>query len=122
MNPRFVTKQIHAYLDYPVAFSLMLLPFVLGLGKSNPAALWLSVATGIAAFILTVFTDHQFGIVRVLPYGFHIAVDLAVGLTFLTAPSLLGFHGVDALYYWVNGAVVVTVIALHKPEQLVVAR
>jgi len=29
MDPRFVTKTMHAYLDYPVAFSLMALPFLL---------------------------------------------------------------------------------------------
>ena len=29
---RFVTKQIHAYLDYPVAVALMALPFLLELG------------------------------------------------------------------------------------------
>ncbi|KIC20311.1 hypothetical protein RA23_21815, partial [Leisingera sp. ANG-S3] len=51
---RFVTRTIHAYLDYPVAIALMGLPFLLGLGESNPLALWLSVATGIAAFALTV--------------------------------------------------------------------
>jgi hypothetical protein len=35
-DPRFVTKTMHAYLDYPVAASLIALPFVLGLGGSNP--------------------------------------------------------------------------------------
>ena len=116
MNLRFVTKHIHAYLDYPVALSLMVLPFLLSLGKSNPLALWLSVVIGVAAFALTIFTDHHLGVFRVLPYSFHLAVDLAVGIIFLLAPSILGFTGVDAMYYWVNGATVVTVIALHKPE------
>ena len=40
---RFVTRTIHAYLDYPVAISLMVLPFVLGLGAGNPLAKWLAV-------------------------------------------------------------------------------
>lgn len=30
--PRFITKQIHAYLDYPVAFGLIIMPFLPGLG------------------------------------------------------------------------------------------
>ena len=53
MDPRFVTKTMHAFLDYPVALSLMLLPFLLQLGGSHPLALWLAVGTGIAAFVLT---------------------------------------------------------------------
>ena len=36
MSLRFVTRTIHAYLDYPVALALMGLPFLLGLGASNP--------------------------------------------------------------------------------------
>ncbi|QUS56232.1 hypothetical protein [Pseudovibrio brasiliensis] len=116
MSLRFVTKSIHAYLDYPVAFALIGLPFILGLGATNPFALWLSVGTGAAALILTLLTDHQFGVLRVLPYNFHLAVDGAVGALFLFAPFLFGFTGLDAAYYWANGIAVAIVVSLHKPE------
>lgn len=116
MPLRFVTRTIHAYLDYPVAVALMGLPFLLGLGESSPFALWLSVATGIAAFVLTVLTDHHLGLIRVLPYKLHLAVDLIVGLTFLAAPFIFGFAGLDAAFYWLNGAAVVAVISLSAPE------
>ena len=116
MNPRFVTKTMHAFLDYPVATSLMTAPFLLGLGGSNPLALWLAVGTGVAALILTLFTDHILGVFRVLPYSVHLAVDLVVGVVFVLAPSILGFAGLDAWYYWANGAAVLFVVGLHKPE------
>ena len=116
MDPRFVTKTIHAYLDYPVALALIVLPFVLQLGASNPLALWLSVGTGVAAFVLTLLTDHQLGVFRVLPYRFHLAVDLMVGIVFAVAPFVFGFTGIDALYYWANAAAVLIVVSLHRPE------
>ncbi|MEM8485080.1 MAG: hypothetical protein AAF564_06000 [Bacteroidota bacterium] len=116
MNLRFVTKTIHAYLDYPVAISLMALPFLLGLGSSNPLALWLSVGTGVAAFLLTILTDHKLGVIRVLSYAFHLRVDFLVGVVFVIAPLVLGFSGIDAWYYWLNGAAVLTVVSLHSPE------
>ena len=116
MSVRFITKSIHAYLDYPVAFALMVLPFILGLGQSSPVAFWLSVATGVAAFVLTLLTDHHLGVVRVLPYGLHLAVDGLVGVMFLAAPFLLGFHGIDAAYYWANGVAVVLVVSLYQQE------
>ncbi|UYV12117.1 MAG: hypothetical protein NCW75_12535 [Phycisphaera sp.] len=115
MDPRFVTKEIHALLDYPVALVLMGAPFVLGLGESNPAALWLGVGTGIAALILTIFTNHKLGVVRILPYWFHVLVDALVGVTFVVAPFVLGFAGIDAWFYWANGAAVLTVVSLSKP-------
>lgn len=116
MNPRFVTKTMHAYLDYPVAAALIGLPFVLGLGTSNSLALWLSVGTGTAALLLTILTDHKTGIIRVLPYSFHLAVDALVGVVFVIAPFVLGFTGIDAAFYWANAAAVLTVVSLHKRE------
>jgi hypothetical protein len=117
MNFRFVTKTVHAFLDYPVALSLMASPFILGLGEINPLARWLSVATGIAAFVMTVLTDHKTGIIRVLPYSLHVAVDRLVGVVFIVAPSVLGFQGLDSWYYWANGAAVLLVtFVLIAPE------
>ncbi len=113
---RFVTKTIHARLDYPVALALIALPFLLGLGTSHPLTLAISPVVGVAALLLTVFTDHHLGVVRVLPYRLHLAVDLAVGVLFLMLPFALGFTGLDAAYYWLNGAAVAAVITLSKPE------
>ena len=115
MIPRLVTQTMRAYLDFPVALSLMVAPFLLRLGSSHPLALWLAVSTGLAAFILTLFTDHKLGVLRVLPYSFHLAVDFLVGVVFLLAPSALAFTGLDAWYYWANGATVLLVVGLHKP-------
>ena len=116
MNPRFVTKTIHAFLDYPVAIVLMAAPFLLKLGESNPMAFWLSLVTGIAAFVLTLLTDHKLGVIKVLPYSFHLMVDAIVGVTFVLAPFVFGFSGMDAVFYWVNGAAVLVVVGLHQPE------
>ena len=114
---RFVTRTIHAYLDYPVALSLMVLPFVLGLGAGNPLARWLAVATGATAFVLTLLTDHELGVVKLVPYRLHVAVDRLVGAVFIAAPFALGFTGLDAAYYWANGATVLLVtLLLNAPE------
>ena len=116
MLPRFVTKTIHAYLDYPVAVGLIAMPFLFGLGAENALAFWLSVATGIAAFALTVLTDHHLGVIRVLPYSLHLAVDGLVGVAFVAAPLVLGFVGLDFWYYTVLGLTVLAVVGLHQPE------
>ncbi|MEP3231883.1 MAG: hypothetical protein ABJN04_01740 [Hyphomicrobiales bacterium] len=114
MLPRFITKEIHAYLDYPVAITLIVMPFALGLGETNPMAFWLSFATGIAAFLLTVLTDHHLGVFKVLPYKFHLTVDGIVGATFVVAPFLFGFAGLEFWYYVVFGLTVLLVVGMHK--------
>lgn len=113
---KFVTKRIHAFLDYPVAIALMVLPFLLGLGSSNPLALQLSVAVGVAALVLTLLTDHHLGVFRVIPYRYHLLVDFLVAIVFILAPFALSFKGLDGYYYWINGAAVLVVVSLHKPE------
>lgn len=116
MSFRFVTKTIHSYLDYPVALALIALPFILSLGQSNELALWLSVVTGVAALILTIFTDHGTGLIRILPYKLHLIVDFMVAIVFILAPLVLGFTGLDAWYYWANGIAVLIVVSLQQPE------
>lgn len=114
--PNLMNKTIHAYLDYPVAIGLIAMPMILGLGATNPLAFWLSVATGVAAFALTLLTDHHLGVLRVLPYKLHLTVDFLVGLTFLAAPFLLGFTGLDAAFYYIVGATVLVVVGLDRTE------
>ncbi|MGB1241148.1 MAG: SPW repeat domain-containing protein [Chitinophagales bacterium] len=116
---RFITKQIHAYLDYPVAIVLIGLPFLLGLGSSNPLAFQLSLITGIAALVLTVLTDHHLGLFRVIPYQIHLIVDFLVGVVFILAPFIFSFEGLDAYYYWLNGFAVLSVVSMHKPDLIV---
>lgn len=113
---KFVTKKIHAYLDYPVALTLIVLPFLLGLGESNSLAFYLSIITGIAALLLTILTDHQTGLFPVVSYKLHLTVDFIVAITFILAPFIFSFEGIDALFYWINGAAVLLVVGLHKSE------
>ena len=117
---RFVTQKVHAILDYPVAANLIITPFLLNLGAStsNPLALWLSVATGIAALLLTILTNHETGLIKVLPYSFHLLVDRIVGIVFAVAPFIFGFKGVDAAFYWINAAAVLAVtFVFNAPER-----
>ena len=49
--------------------------------------------------------------------GLHVAVDRLVGITFVAVPFVLGLQGLDAWYYWANGAAVLLVtFVLNAPE------
>lgn len=117
----FFSRKFHALIDYPVGLGLIALPFLLGLGATNPLAMWLSVATGVAALVLTALTDHETGLIKVLPYKLHLAVDGLVGVVFVAAPFVLGFSGLDAAYYWVMGGTVLLVVAGHREDATVAA-
>lgn len=100
MKLRFITRTIHAYIDYPVAIALISLPFLFNLGTTNEIAKWLSVATGIAALLLTLVTDHETGVMRLVPFWLHVAIDRFVGIVFIAAPFVFQFAGVDMITTW----------------------
>lgn len=116
---RFITKKMHAFLDYPVAIALIILPFLLGLGSTNSVALYLSVATGFAALSLTLLTDHHLGVFRIISYKIHLIIDFAVAIVFIIAPFIFSFKGIDAYYYWIIGITVLSVVSLHKSEVII---
>src|SRR5215468_10540691 len=112
MTIRFLTPTLHGIADYLAAASLLTMPFILGLGSSAPLAKWLAVCSGIALVVYSLMTDYRYGIFRILPFRKHLIVDTLVAVVFALAPSVFGFHGLDAWYYWANSAAVFLVVGL----------
>jgi len=110
--PGLISQRFHAYIDYPVALGLVLMPFLFGFAG---LAFSLSIATGIAAFVLTALTNHETGLFPVIAYKLHLVVDGLVGASFLAAPFAFGFQGLEMAYYLVLGATVLLVVGTHKP-------
>ncbi len=116
MKFRFISPTLHGVADYSAGFGLILAPFILGLGKTNVAALWISVITGLAVIVVSLLTDYKLGAFRKIPFQGHLAIDLVVAITFMILPFALGFVGIEANYYLFNAAVVFTVVALSEND------
>ncbi len=112
MKLRFISPTVHGLIDYSAAGALIASPFILGLGESSPAALWLSVVTGIAVIVVSTNTIYRYGIFNTIPFTGHLAIDLAAATTFAVAPLILSFSGIDLYYYLINAVVVFLVVAL----------
>ena len=82
---RLSTKE-HGLVDYGVAALELVLPRVLGAGKSASRLLRLS---GANAALLGALTKQELGIVKLVPMRAHLALDGAFAATFLAAPLLL---------------------------------
>lgn len=115
MNARIVSRKVHAYIDYPVSVALIVLPLMLGLGKSSVFAFWISFGAGLTAFLFTLMTDHETGLFRLLPYSVHLIADVAVGLLLAISPFIFGFTGIDAIFYWFSAVAFLTIVCLKQP-------
>ena len=120
MNIRFLTPRLHGLLDYAAALGLILLPFVLGIGDDSALALWLSVAAGFALIAYSLATDYAFGVFRALSFRTHLALDLGAAAAFVAAPFVFGWGGLVLGYYLVMAGGVIAVVALSRPDELVV--
>lgn len=117
MKLRFLSPTNHGIVDYVAAIALIAAPFLLNLGTSNPMALWISVVTGITVIIVSVATRYQYSLLKIIPFGGHLALDLLVATAFMFVPYLFKLQGLDAAYYYINAAVVYLVVALTASEQ-----
>ena len=117
MKFRCISPTLHGVADYSAGVGLILAPFLLGLGGTNSLALWISVITGAAVLVVSALTDYKLGALRTIPFQGHLTIDLAVAITFMVIPFALGFQGLDAHYYWINAAVVFTVVSLSATRE-----
>lgn len=112
MNFRILTPTIHGLLDYAAASGLIVLPFVLDLQASSSLAHWLSVAAGIGLVAYSLATDYRFGVLRLISFRAHLALDLIAAAAFVIAPFALGWTGLLRGYYIVMAVGVLVVVAL----------
>lgn len=116
MKLRFLSSTNHGIVDYAAAITLIIAPFVLKLGSSNPSALWISVATGIVVVIVSLATRYQYGAFKIIPFGGHLTLDLLVATAFMLIPFLFELEGLDEAYYYINAVVVYLVVAVTASE------
>lgn len=116
MNARVVSRRVHAYLDYPISIALIVLPLLLGLGSSSALAFWIAFGAGLASFSLTLMTDHETGLFRLLPYSLHLIADFVIGVVLAVAPFVFGFTGLDATFYWIGAVAFFAIVALKQPS------
>ncbi len=83
----FLNERLHGSLDLVTVAVFVLAPFVFGLGGYVAAVAW-----GLAAvhLLMTLLTRFPLGIVKVIPFPVHGAVELILGIVlFVAMPRLL---------------------------------
>src|SRR5690349_16559028 len=82
-----ISTRTHGIIDYAYAGALIALPFLL---RWNRRASRLSIGTGLATLGVSMMTNYECGLVRLLPMKAHLAVDAAETSMLMGAPKTLG--------------------------------
>ena len=87
---RFIPTRVHGILDYLVGVLLIFAPRIFGF-ENTGAASTVPVVLGVAALIYSLLTRYELGLIKVLPFKAHLAMDFASGVVLLVSPWAFGF-------------------------------
>jgi hypothetical protein len=87
---RFISTKIHGVLDYMMSIVLMGAPWLLGFARAGGET-WIPVILGVIMLIYSLFTDYEYGALKVLPVKAHLLIDLLAGVFLAASPWILGF-------------------------------
>jgi hypothetical protein len=87
-----ISKNLHGLIDYSYAVIVPFLPEIAGFEKQESATI-LCRNLGAGALAYSVLTKARWGLLQVLPFKAHLAIDLSVSCLAVVAPWILGFSG-----------------------------
>lgn len=115
---KFLPTKIHGILDYLVGIALLLAPYIFGFSdNANQAAILIPQILGVGLIVYSLFTNYEYGAVKVLSMTYHLIVDFIAATLLALSPFLFGFSD-EAPNVWLPHVVVgVTVILVVLVSQ-----
>lgn len=113
-----ISRRQHGVADYLYVPAVAAAPELAGF--TSPTAARLARAFSASALVSALCTRAEWGVVKVVPYRTHLAVDAVTGLAALAAPWLFGFAD-DARArntFLAMGVVALSAVALSRPEEM----
>lgn len=87
---KLISRQTHSVIDYTYAALVSSSPETVGFRDEETAtALCRTLGGGVA--LSSLMTRYELGLLRVIPFKAHLALDVAAGLFTVAAPWLFGF-------------------------------
>jgi hypothetical protein len=108
---RILPTKIHGALDYLVGIALILAPTIFGFSAVGGAEVWIPRALGVVLIVYSVFTNYEWGVIKVLDMRYHLVVDLLASLFLAASPFIFGFSG-ETSSHWLPHVVVGLVVVL----------
>jgi hypothetical protein len=87
---KILSRRTHGILDYVVGLVLILAPRLLGLEPGSAEAN-VPFYLGWAAVVYSLITRYELGVLKLLPFGAHLTLDVLSGVLLAASPWLFGF-------------------------------
>jgi len=95
---KILTPKIHGIIDYVVVIFLWASPTLFGL---SDFVSMITYGLGGVHLALTLLTDFQYGVLKVIPFSIHGWIELIVSAVLVASPWVLGFSSnpIDKFFY-----------------------
>lgn len=116
---KIIPTKVHGVLDYLVGVALIVAPYLFGFSDVGGPAVWLPMVLGVGLIVYSIFTNYEWGFIKVLPMTYHLMVDFIAAALLTLSPWLFGFSDEKAnawLPHVVVGVTVILVVLLSKTE------
>jgi hypothetical protein len=94
---RIIPTRIHGMLDYATGLLLLISPYLFGFSDVGGAAQYIPMLLGAAIIGLSLVTDYELSIAKLIPMPMHLAGDVGAGVLLAASPWLFGFA--DQVYW-----------------------
>lgn len=91
-----IDTRTHGILDYATGALLLAAPYLFGFATGGIEQ-WLPQLLGAMTIAMSLFTDYELSISRVIPLRVHLVMDMVSGALLAVSPWLFGFAG---LIWW----------------------
>ncbi len=112
---KFLDTKIHGYLDYTIGLFLLFIPTLFGL-EANTIQSLIVYILGIFTIFLSLQTDYEASIYKLLPMETHIYIEILSGLFLALSPWILGFAAHVFLPHLLFGGLILCLAMATKTQ------
>lgn len=107
---KILSPRVHGYLDFVVVAAFALAPTLFNFSATPKN---ISYALAAVHLLLTLTTAFPFGVLKLIPFTVHGAIELIVVIALVAIPWIFGFAGeMAARNFYVGSAVVIFLVWL----------
>jgi hypothetical protein len=111
---KILSSRTHGVLDYLVGLLLIVSPWLFDFAQHG-AETWIFVALGAGAILYSLLTRYEMGVVGLIPFKAHLAIDVMSGILLAASPWLFGFADYVYLPHVIFGVLEIGVALITAP-------
>lgn len=111
----FIPSRIYGVLDYLFGLVLISSPWAFGFADHSIAT-YIPVCLGAFLFVLALITNFEHGMIRMVPFSTHLAIDFISGLFLAASPWMFNFVTQVYAPHLVIGMTAVFIVAVTRRE------